>query len=253
MCEDKALTLPNGRGIVLTDDHKGVGVELYIEGVGLVRLPKGQSVGVGDFVLTCEAYDLDDDTAVIGVSGPPVRVAYRERPKPAQVRSSASPAPTPRRAEVLIPQSPETLAARAKSQPDRSTAGQTEVKGRHPARSSATTQPAGVDSVQREPAENTLRAAETALNNAVAYRVQFEELLRVETDICEGLRKRYYIVVMLYGHRLSVLGVKVPEQEIEAAIRKAKRLADRLDPFSVCPGCWTPGAKTLWERINAQE
>lgn len=97
MYEDEALTLPNGRKIVLTDDHKGKGVELYIEGAGLVRLPKGKSASVGEFVLTCEAYDLHGDAAIIGVSGPPMRVPHSKGPTSTRVRSSAPLTPAPRR------------------------------------------------------------------------------------------------------------------------------------------------------------
>lgn len=137
--------------------------------------------------------------------------------------------------------------------PVRSMARQAGAADLHSAGPAATTQPAANDSERQERAENTLRAAENAINNAVAYPDQFDELLHVENDIGLGLRKRYYIVIMLYAHRLSMLGIKVPVEEIDAAIRKAKRLTDRLDPFSVCPACWTPGAKAYWEQIHAQE
>lgn len=254
--EDEVLSLPNGRRVVLIDDNKSKGIEIYIDGAGLMRLPQGQSVSVGSFVLTCEAYDLDHDAARIGVFGPPLTTIRQEPSPPPQPRRWSESSARPKRyvnssrpMNEVEAKEPE----KANEEPYAFNKSRSAYRrGTLVPQAFATTQPAREDPARQERAFDLLNKAETSLNNALVYAGQFDELLRVEPDISGQLKKRYYIVVMLYAYRLLTLGVKEPEPQIHRAIQKAKTLPDKLDPFSICPACWTAGAKTLWERTDAR-
>ncbi len=248
LAEKEAVRLPDGRRVVLLDDSKkgpcGRGVELFIDGVGRVRVAEGMQIAIPgtQFGVICELADLDDDRARIGIVTPD----SPPQPKPVRTRRPAGQPAAPANA---VTRAPPRVPARPLQPP---TAIQPTTPSAAPPPSPAPTrQPSAVEVENQNRARALVSEAEAALNNATPDPDQFEELIGAEADVGAKDRRRYHLVVALYAHRLTLLGAKDAGRIAESAMRKAKAESGLPDPpFSVCPKVWTVDTRTLWERTK---
>ena len=250
LVEDQVITLPDGTKVVLADDHDGRGIELWISGRGIVRVGHHRSVQVNAFRITCVAYNLDGDRAQIKISGPPLRAPAKrrsrspvvDRPKPREHNKerqhSAESEEKPKRRAKL-----DETPVRDRSRTDKDNGRRRQERGGPSGEALPRTEPPD------PPPETVMAMAEKSLNEGKHNRNEYALLVKLEKTIPLEARKRYYVVVGLYAHRLALLHWEDREldKQVRTAFAKAQRQPGHLDHLGVCPSLWTPGAVASWQ------
>jgi len=244
--EDRALTLPNGHKIVMTDDDEGSGknrgIELF-DGHKLRKIAQNRSIQIGEFSIKCLRYDMDGDRAEVLISGPkhPPRPRMVPRIVPRRIIHTRRPVPH------IIPRieprvkKPKTSSQYKGSRWDKLLGQKPSATPRKP-----TTRPAA-DKPNAETAKWLSKTVEKMKWNQVSDKeyVAFEQY---KNKVGSSQRNEYWVLRGLYAYRVGQN--KYDDRRWKKmAIDDLKKVSSlsRDKAFSIHPALWSAGSKTLWD------